>query len=53
MTNDEVINKINSLNTDLFNVRFRKVNGHVENTAKISQNKNDVARLLTTLNTKK
>ena len=53
MTNDEVINKINSLKKDLFNFRFRKVNGQVEDTAKISQIKNDVARLLTTLNTKK
>ena len=50
---DELNNKINSLKKDLFNFRFRKVNGQVEDTAKISQIKNDVARLLTTLNTKK
>ena len=52
MTNDEVINKINSLKKDLFNFRFRKVNGQLEDTAKISQIRSDVARLLTTINKK-
>ena len=50
MTNDESTNKINSLKKDLFNLRFRKVNGQVEDTAKITQIKTDVARLLTKLN---
>ena len=53
MTNDEVINKINSLKKDLFNFRFRKVNGQLEDTAKISQIRSDVARLLTTINKKR
>tara|TARA_Y100000590_G_scaffold353296_1_gene406147 strand:- start:422 stop:607 length:186 start_codon:yes stop_codon:yes gene_type:complete len=53
MTNDESENKINSLKKDLFNLRFRKVNGQVEDTAKITQIKTDVARLLTKLNSKK
>ena len=53
LSEDEIKNKINSIKKDLFNFRFRKVNGQVEDTAKISQIKNDVARLLTTLNTKK
>ena len=53
MTNDESVNKINSLKKDLFNLRFRKVNGQVEDTAKITQIKTDVARLLTKLNSKK
>jgi large subunit ribosomal protein L29 len=53
MSNDELKNKINSLKKDLFNFRFRKVNGQLEDTAKISQIRSDVARLLTTINKKK
>ena len=46
---DEIKNKINSLKKDLFNFRFRKVNGQLEDTSKVSQLKNDVAKLLTKL----
>ena len=53
LTNDEAINKIKSFKKDLFNFRFRKVNGQLEDTAKISQIRSDVARLLTTINKKK
>ena len=48
-TVDEIKNKINSLKKDLFNFRFRKVNGQLEDTSKVSQLKNDVAKLLTKL----
>ena len=51
-TSDEIKNKINSLKKDLFNFRFRKVNGQLEDTAKVSQIKKDVAKLMTTLNKK-
>ena len=47
---DEMKNKVNSLKKDLFNIRFKKVNGQLEDTAKVSQIKKDVAKLLTTLN---
>ena len=50
---DEVTKKINLIKKDLFNFRFRKVNGQMEDTSKISQLKNDVAKLLTKLNKKK
>ena len=50
---DELKNKVNTLKKDLFNFRFRKVNGQLEDTAKISQIRSDVARLLTTINKKK
>ena len=50
---DEIKNKINSLKKDLFNFRFRKVNGQLEDTSKVSQIKNDVAKLLTKLHKKK
>ena len=49
---DELKNKVNSLKKDLFNFRFRKANGQLENTATVSQIKKDVAKLLTTLNQK-
>ena len=49
---DELKNKVNSFKKDLFNFRFRKVNGQLESTAKISEIKKDVANLLTALNKK-
>ena len=52
LSKDELINKINSLKKDLFNFRFRKVNGQLEDTAKVSTIKKDVAKLLTKLNNK-
>ncbi len=50
---DEMKNKINLLKKDLFNFRFRKVSGQLEDTAKVSQIKKDVAKLFTALNKKK
>ena len=49
---DELKNKINSLKKDLFNFRFRKVNGQLTDTAKVSQIKKNVAKLFTKLNKK-
>ena len=49
---DELKSKINALKKDLFNFRFRKVNGQSEDTSKVSQLKNDVAKLLTKLHKK-
>ena len=49
---DELKNKVNTLKKDLFNFRFRKVNSQLESTAKVSQIKKDVAKLLTALNQK-
>ena len=49
---DELKSKINSLKKDLFNFRFRKVNGQLEDTSKVPQLKNDMAKLLTKLNKK-
>ena len=46
---DELNSKINSLKKDLFNFRFRKVNGQLEDTSKVSQIKKNVAKLLTKL----
>ena len=49
---DEIKSKINLFKKDLFNFRFRKINGKLEDTAKVSQIKKDVAKLLTILNQK-
>ena len=49
---DELKSKINSLKKDLFNFRFRKINGQLEDTAKISLLKKDIAKLLTRTNKK-
>ena len=53
LTKDEMTSKINALKKDLFNFRFRKVNGQLEDTAKVSSIKRDVAKILTKLNIKK
>ena len=52
LSKDELKNRISSLKKDLFNFRFRKVNGQLEDTARVSMIKKDVAKLLTKLNNK-
>ena len=53
LSKDELKNKINSLKKDLFNFRFRKVNGQLDDTSKVSQLKKDVAKILGKLNKEK
>ena len=53
LSNDELKAKVNALKKDLFNFRFRKINGQLEDSSKISQIKKDVAKILTKLNIKK
>tara|TARA_B100001123_G_scaffold385095_1_gene458371 strand:+ start:256 stop:444 length:189 start_codon:yes stop_codon:yes gene_type:complete len=50
LTKDELSNKLNSFKKDLFNLRFRKVNGQIENSAKFSEIKKNVAKILTRIN---
>ena len=50
---DEIKGKINSLKKDLFNIRFKKINGQLEDTSKVTLLKKDVAKLLTKMYTKK
>ena len=52
LTNDELNNKVNSLKKDLFNFRFRKINGQLDDTSKVSQLKKELAKMLTQLNKK-
>ena len=49
---DEIKNKINSLKKDLFNFRFRKVNGQLENPAQVSSTKRDIAKIKTLIKIK-
>ena len=53
LTNDELKAKVQSLKKDLFNFRFRKINGQLDDSSKIPQIKKDVAKILTKLNIKK
>jgi len=53
LTDSELKNKLNSLKKDLFNLRFKKVNGQLDDTAKVSQLKKTLAKILTGINNKK
>jgi large subunit ribosomal protein L29 len=50
LSNDELENKLDKLKKDLFNMRFKKTNGPLEDTSKFLQLKKDVARILTKRN---
>jgi len=52
LSTDELKSKINVLKKDLFNFRFRKINGQLEDTSKVSQLKRDLAKIMTKLNKK-
>ena len=53
LTDDQLKNQINSIKKDLFNIRFKKINGQLEDTSKILQLKRDLAKVMTNLNKKK
>ena len=52
LSNDELDTKLNKLKKDLFNMRFKKSNGPLEDTSKFSQLKKDIARILTKISNK-
>ena len=53
LTKDQASKKIMDLKKDLFNIRFKKINNQVENSAQYSEIKKSIARLYTTIkNTK-
>ena len=45
LTSDQAEKKIQKLKKDLFNIRFKKVNGQVENSDKYEIIKKNIARL--------
>ena len=53
LSKDELKAKVNSLKKDLFNFRFRKINGQLDDSSKIPKIKKDVAKILSKLNINK
>ena len=53
LSNDELLSKLDKFKKDLFNLRFKKTSGPIDDTSKIQQAKKDVAKILTKLNKKK
>ena len=49
LTKDQSIKKIASLKKDLFNIRFKKVNNQIKNSAEYSEIKKNIARIYTNL----
>jgi len=53
LTKDQAEKKIQTLKKDLFNIRFKKINNQIENSAQYNEIKKNIARLHTTIkNTK-
>tara|TARA_A100001035_G_scaffold121415_1_gene95380 strand:+ start:346 stop:531 length:186 start_codon:yes stop_codon:yes gene_type:complete len=53
LTRDQAEKKIVALKKDLLNIRFKKINNQITNTAQYNEIKKSIARLFTTLrNTK-
>ena len=52
LTSKEMKENLDKLKKDLFNFRFQKVNGQVKSPAKISETKNNIARLKTIIEVK-
>ena len=52
LNSGELERKIDSLKKDLFNIRFKKVNGQLEDTSKTSLLKKDLAKILTKMRQK-
>tara|TARA_E500000331_G_scaffold354981_1_gene409368 strand:- start:585 stop:782 length:198 start_codon:yes stop_codon:yes gene_type:complete len=47
LTKDQIEKKIQTLKKDLFNIRFKKINGQVQNPAQYRLIKRNIARLFT------
>ena len=48
LTEDQAIKQIQTFKKDLFNIRFKKINGQTENPAQYNEIKKSIARLYTT-----
>ena len=53
LTKDQTIREIKKLKKDLFNMRFKKINGQIQNVAEFSMIKKSIARLYNNLGNKK
>ncbi len=52
LTKKQMIENIEKLKKDLFNLRFQKVNGQVKSPSKINEAKKNIARLKTMIEVK-
>ena len=52
LTRDQAEKKIQTLKKDLFNIRFKKINGQVENPAQYNLIKKNIARLFSNIKMK-
>jgi len=48
-TNDELTEQLDTLGKEVFNLRFQRANGQLENTARVKQVRRDIARIKTIL----
>jgi large subunit ribosomal protein L29 len=48
-TDDELKTELNQLGKEVFNLRFQRASGQLENTARVRQVRRDVARIKTVL----
>jgi len=53
LTKDQSLREILKLKKDLFNMRFKKINGQVQNVAEFSKIKKSIARLYSNIEGKK
>ena len=52
MTDDQVVDEIERLKKEAFNLRFQRASGQLANTARVRQVRRDIARLSTIANQK-
>jgi large subunit ribosomal protein L29 len=48
-TDDELSGELDGLGKEIFNLRFQRANGQLENTARVRQVRRDIARIKTVL----
>ena len=48
-TDDELSEQVDLLGKEMFNLRFQRANGQLENTARVRQARRDIARIKTIL----
>ena len=53
LTPDQAEKKIQTLKKDLFNIRFKKINNQIENSAQYNEIKKNIARLYTQIKNSK
>ena len=52
LTKDQLHNNLDKFKKDLFNLRFRKINGQLTNPSKLRETKKTIARVSTLINKK-